>query len=447
MGFQIQPLPAIRKSSAQNSYNAVSNTYEGLGMAESTTILKPRTPTIILLSVENSTIVIDVTNNNLNSSYIYGYEIFVNGVLYGTYAPDLYGRINITGLANNYLYKIKIKAIAGYWASINAGGQLSAYRKSDFSNEVQGTPTITLAPKSAPSMNTNQVDIKYVSSHVYQNCFPTGISLYSELYEGQTYQTRPIYFQPNMLVGTFTAEAVLRARIHFGGLDLMHGGGVNYLFSDIRVNVDTNPFTDLECFDLEDNETYSDGDTLEEMYNRKIYELDWDTEVTFAGYEQASTDHFNIDIASQLKREFVLARPYIGEKISKYIKSNVGELLKSTNSMRAFANVISLNTPGIRTYYKDFIIPYEGLIYIKPHIIASTYREGDNETTTFSYKMIDSNGDTKFIKENVSSSIILAPPQTADSFTFSALKGIADISDIYGPSASEFTTPVNFNTV
>jgi hypothetical protein len=294
-------------------------------------------------------------------------------------------------------------------------------------------------------MNTNQVNIKYVSTNVYQNSYPTGISLYSELYQGETYQARPIYFQPNMLIGTFTAEAVVKAKIHYGGNDKLYGGGVNYVFSDIRINVDTNPFTDLLCFDLEPNDTYSDGDTLQQMYDRKLVNLKWYNEVSSAGDETASTNHFNIDIASQLKREFVVARPYIAEKIKKYMKNNMNELLKSSDSLRTFLDVINLNTPGITTFFKDFIIPYEGLIYMKPHIIASTFKEGDNETTTFSYKMIDSNGQTKFIKENVSSSVILAPPQTADSFTFSPLKPLLDASDIFGPTADEFGTPLNFN--
>jgi len=442
MGYQVEPLPAIRKSSPQNSYDATANTYYG---PESQAIQKPVTPIITLSSVGNSTIVIGVTNHASNSSYIYGYEIFVNELIYGTYVPEE-GVIKITGLPNNYLYKIKIKAIAGFWASINAGGALSAYRKSDFSNEVQGTPTMPFASKSAPSMNRNQVDISYVSSNIYANCFPTGTSTYGEIYEGEFLDNgKPIYFQPNMLVGSFTAEAVLRARLHYGGKDLMDGGGIDYTFSDIKINVDTNPFTDIECFDLQPNETYSDGDTLSETYDNKLTQLKWYSEVSPAADNQLSVDHFNIDIASQLKREFVLARPYIAEKLRKYLKNNIGELFKSADALRAFSNVINLNVP-IKTSYRDYILPYEGLIYIKPHIIASTFKEGDNGTTTFSYKMIDSNGHTKFVKENVSSSIILAPTQTADSFTFSALKPIADASDVYGPAASEFATPLNLNT-
>jgi hypothetical protein len=250
-----------------------------------------------------------------------------------------------------------------------------------------------------------------------------------------------------MLVGSFTAEAILKAKIHYGGEDNLYGGGVNYVFSDIRINVDTNPFTDLLCFDLGKNDIYSDGDTLSEMYDRRLVELRWFNEVSVASDDELSMNHFNIDIASQLKREFVVARPYIAEKIKKYMKNNMDELLKSADAMRVFLDVTNLNTAGITTFYKDFIIPYEGLIYIKPHIIASTFKEGDSGTTTFSYAMIDANRDVKFTKSNVSSSIILAPPQTADSFTFSPLKPLLDASDIFGPAADEFDLPLNFNTV
>jgi len=447
MAYQVAPLPISRPNQTLNSFNATAMTPPGAYKSEA--IPQPTVPVITLSSVGNSTIVIGVTNHASNAGSIYGYVVYANGVARGTYIPEA-GVIKITGLPNNYLYKIKVKAQIGYWLNFNAGGSLSAYSESDFSNEVQGTPTISLAPKSAPSMNRNQVDIKYVSSNVYQKCFPTGTSTYGEIYEGQFYDVgKPIYFQPNMLIGTFTAEAVLKAKINYGGLDNLYCGGVNYVFSDIRINVDTNPFIDLLCFDLEKNDTYSDGDTLAQMYDRKLYELKWYNDVSTAQDSQLSVDHFNVDIASQLKREFVLARPYIAEKIKKYMKNNMTELLKSSDALRAFLDVTNLNTPGIKTFYKDFILPYEGLIYIKPHIIASTFKQGDSGTTTFSYAMVDARTrqEVKFTKSNVSSSVILAPPQTADSFTFSPLKPLLDASDIFGPTAEEFATPLNFNTV
>ena len=40
-------------------------------------------------------------------------------------------------------------------------------------------------------------------------------------------------------------------------------------------------------------------------------------------------------------------------------------------------------------------------------------------------------------KEKVSASIVLAPTQTADSFTFQELKPIQDQSDIFGPTSDE----------
>ena len=444
MPYQVAPLPISKPTSPLNSYNATAMASPKSYISQA--ITQPTTPIINLISVGNSTITIGVINHLLNSTSIYGYIVYVNGVARGTYITEA-GAIKITGLPNNYLYKIKVTAQIGYWDRYD---RLSGYSESDFSNEVQGTPTISLAPKSAPSMNRNQVDIKYVSSNVYQKCFPTGTSTYGEIYEGQFYDIgKPIYFQPNMLIGTFTAEAILKAKIHYGGLDNLYCGGVNYVFSDIRINVDTNPFIDLLCFDLEKNDTYSDGDTLAQMYDRKLYELRWYNEVSTAQDSQLSTDHFNVDIANQLKREFVLARPYIAEKIKKYMKNNMTELLKSSDALRAFLDVTNLNTPGIKTFYKDFILPYEGLIYIKPHIIASTFKQGDSGTTTFSYAMVDARTrqEVKFTKSNVSSSIILAPPQTADSFTFSPLKPLLDASDIFGPTAEEFGTPLNFNTV
>jgi hypothetical protein len=445
MQYKVAPLPISRPVAPVNSFNA---TYiKAPGAYQSQAIPQPVTPIIGLVSVGNSSITIGVTNHGLNASTMYAYVVYVNGVSKGSYIPKE-GVIKITGLPNNYLYKIKVKAQIGYWAGGGNGGSLSAFSDSNFSNEVQGTPEISLAPKSAPSMNTNQVDIKYVSSNVYQKCFPTGISTYGEVVQGEFLDNgKPIYFQPNMLIGTFTAEAVLKAKIHYGGQDFLYGGGVNYVFSDIRINVDTNPFTDLLCFDLDNNDTYSDGDTLSEMYDRRLTQLRWISEVSVASDDQQSVNHFNIDIANQLKREFVLARPYIAEKIKKYMKNNMTELLKSSDALRAFLDVTNLNTRGITTFYKDFILPYEGLIYIKPHIIASTFKEGDNGTTTFSYAMIDENRHVKFTKERVSSSVILAPPQTADSFTFSPLKPLLDESDIFGPTADEFETPLNFNTV
>lgn len=443
---QVAPLPAIKSAITPNSYVGMQEkVVNGGGTLNQGPLIVPAPPVIGLISVGNSNIVITVSNHATNQGNMYSYQVYVNDAPYGQFVPDGLN-IKITGLPNNYLYRIKIRALAAGWQTIQNGGSISNYVESNFSNEVSGTPSISLAPKSAPSMNSNHVDIKYVSSNVYQKCIPTGISQYSEVYNGDTYYTNPIHFQPNMLIGTFTAEATLKARVHYGGNDYRYGGGVYYSFSDLKINIDTNPFTDLLSFDLREGETYTDGDTLAQMYDRKIIELGLTSQdVTFAGDFTEGMNHFNIDIASQLKKEFVIAKPYIAEKLKKSIKNNVAELIRSSDGMRAFLDITNLNIGGMRTYAKDFIIPYEGLIHIKPHIIAATFKAGDRGTTTFSYAMIDTNRATTFIKENVSASVILASPQSADSFTFTPLKGLLDQSDVFGPTDEDFGTPLNYN--
>ena len=288
-------------------------------------------------------------------------------------------------------------------------------------------------------MNTNKVDIKYVSSNTFANSSLVATSQYSELYEGETYLTDPVYFRNNFLVGSFNANIKFKARVQLGGNDKLYGGEVFGIFSDVKIDLNPLPFSNLLSYD---NDT---GETVAQKYDETWLEL-WQAAgepfpsslfATAAGDSQQGIDHFNVDIGSQLKREFILARPYIAEKLRKCIKNNFGTIIRSADTMRAYLDVTNFNTPGISTSFKDFMLPYEGLVFITPHIIASTFPAGVNETTTFSYKMVDSNNVTQFTKENVSASIVLAPTQTADSFTFQELKPIQDQSDIFGPTSDE----------
>ena len=436
--YSVLPAPIFRPNSPSNSYVGMQQKVNTQGANFSTPIVMPATPIILLVAVGNSTITINVVNHAANSSLLRSYIVYVNDARYGNFVA-ISNAIKISGLPNNREYRIKIKSEAAIYTSLLAGGTISRYSETSFSNEVSGTPSITLAARSSPSMNTNKVDIKYVSSNTFANSSLVATSQYSELYEGETYLTDPVYFRNNFLVGSFNANIKFKARVQLGGNDKLYGGEVFGIFSDVKIDLNPLPFSNLLSYD---NDT---GETVAQKYDETWLEL-WQAAgepfpsslfATAAGDSQQGIDHFNVDIGSQLKREFILARPYIAEKLRKYIKNNFRTVLRSADTMRAYLDVTNFNTPGISTSFKDFMLPYEGLVFITPHIIASTFPAGVNETTTFSYKMVDSNNVTQFTKENVSASIVLAPTQTADSFTFQELKPIQDQSDIFGPTSDE----------
>ena len=435
--YSVLPAPIYLPNSPSNSYAGMLQKVNTQSANFSTPIVMPATPIILLVAVGNSTITINVTNNAANLYLLRSYIVYVNDAPYGNFVA-ISNAIKISGLPNNREYRIKIKSEA----AIYTGGTISRYSETSFSNEVSGTPSITLAARSSPSMNTNKVDIKYVSSNTFANSSLVATSQYSEVYEGVTYLTDPVYFRNNFLVGSFNANIKFKARVHIGGNDKLYGGEVFGIFSDVKIDLNPLPFSNLLSYD---NDT---GETVAQKYDETWLEL-WQaagspTEgegsslfATAAGDSQQGIDHFNVDIGSQLKREFILARPYIAEKLRKCIKNNFGTIIRSADTMIAYLDVTNFNTPGISTSIKDFMLPYEGLVFITPHIIASTFPAGVNETTTFSYKMVDSNNVTQFTKENVSASIVLAPTQTADSFTFQELKPIQDQSDIFGPTSDE----------
>ena len=435
--YSVLPAPIYLPNSPSNSYVGMQQKVNPQSTDFATPIVMPATPIILLVAVGNSTITINVTNNAANLYLLRSYIVYVNDAPYGNFVA-ISNAIKISGLPNNREYRIKIKSEA----AIYTGGTISRYSETSFSNEVSGTPSITLAARSSPSMNTNKVDIKYVSSNTFANSSLVATSQYSEVYEGVTYLTDPVYFRNNFLVGSFNANIKFKARVQLGGNDKLYGGEVFGIFSDVKIDLNPLPFSNLLSYD---NDT---GETVAQKYDETWLEL-WQaagspTEgegsslfATAAGDSQQGIDHFNVDIGSQLKREFILARPYIAEKLRKCIKNNFGTIIRSADTMRAYLDVTNFNTPGISTSFKDFMLPYEGLVFITPHIIASTFPAGVNETTTFSYKMVDSNNVTQFTKENVSASIVLAPTQTADSFTFQELKPIQDQSDIFGPTSDE----------
>ena len=432
--YSVLPAPIYLPNSPSNSYVGMQQKVNPQSTDFATPIVMPATPIITLGAVGNSTITINVINHAANSSLLRSYIVYVNDARYGNFVA-ISNAIKISGLPNNREYRIKIKSEA----AIYTGGTISRYSETSFSNEVSGTPSITLAARSSPSMNTNKVDIKYVSSNTFANSSLVATSQYSEVYEGVTYLTDPVYFRNNFLVGSFNANIKFKARVQLGGNDKLYGGEVFGIFSDVKIDLNPLPFSNLLSYD---NDT---GETVAQKYDETWLEL-WQAAgepfpsslfATAAGDSQQGIDHFNVDIGSQLKREFILARPYIAEKLRKCIKNNFGTIIRSADTMRAYLDVTNFNTPGISTSFKDFMLPYEGLVFITPHIIASTFPAGVNETTTFSYKMVDSNNVTQFTKENVSASIVLAPTQTADSFTFQELKPIQDQSDIFGPTSDE----------
>ena len=438
--YSVLPAPIRLPNSPSNSYVGMQSRVAG-NVELPAPIVMPATPIISLGAVGNSTITINVSNHTANSSRLRSYIVYVNGAPYGNFVA-ISNAIKISGLPNNRQYRIKIKSEAATYSSSSAGGTMSAYRETSFSNEVSGTPSITLAARSSPSMNTNKVDIKYVSSNTFANSSLVATSQYSELTEGQTYLTDPVYFKNNFLVGSFNANIKFKARVQIGGNDKLYGGEVFGIFSDVKIDLNPLPFSNLLSYD-------NDGSrTVAQKYDQTWLEL-WQAAgspnegegsslfATAAGDSQQGMDHFNVDIGSQLKREFILARPYIAEKLRKYIKNNFRTVLRSADTIRAYLDATNFNTPTLSTSFNDFMLPYEGLVFITPHIIASTFPAGVNETTTFSYKMVDSNNVTQFTKENVSASIVLAPTQTADSFTFQELKPIKDQSDIFGPTSDE----------
>jgi hypothetical protein len=423
-------------ASPSNSYVGMQQRVNPQSAQLATPIIMPDTPIITLGAVGNSTITIDVTNHAANASSLHSYIVYVNGSSYGNFVA-VSNAIKITGLPNNREYRIRIKAVAATYSGSSAGAVIGRYGETSFSNQVSGTPSLTLAARSSPSMNTNKVDVKYVSSNTFANCSLVGTSQYSERYYGdnQVYLSDPVYFRNNFLLGSFNAEIKFKARFHHGGNDRLYGGEVFGIFSDVNIDLNPLPFSTLLSYDADVGEDVSD------VFAGRILELDQSLVTTDPRELQAGLDHFDVDIASQLKREFILSRPYIAEKLRKYIKNNFNSILRSADTMRAYLDVTNFNTPGISTSFKDFMLPYEGLVFITPHIIASTLPAGVNETTTFSYKMVDSNNVTQFTKENVSASIVLASPQTADSFTFQELKPIKDQSDIFGPTSSELGSP------
>ena len=423
-------------ASPSNSYVGMQQRVNPQSAQLATPIVMPDTPIITLGAVGNSTITINVTNHAANASRLHSYIVYVNGSSYGNFVA-VSNAIKITGLPNNREYRIRIKAVAATYSGSSAGGVISRYGETSFSNQVSGTPSLTLAARSSPSMNTNKVDVKYVSSNTFANCSLVGTSQYSERYFGdnQVYLSDPVYFRNNFLLGSFNAEIKFKARFHHGGNDRLYGGEVFGIFSDVNIDLNPLPFSTLLSYDTDV------GGKVSDMFAARIVELDQSLVTTDPRELQAGLDHFDVDIASQLKREFILSRPYIAEKLRKYIKNNFNSILRSADTMRAYLDVTNFNTPGISTSFKDFMLPYEGLVFITPHIIASTLPAGVNETTAFSYKMVDSNNVTQFTKENVSASIVLASPQTADSFTFQELKPIKDQSDIFGPTSSELGSP------
>lgn len=434
--YNALPPPYTLPASPSNSYVGMGQRVNPQGAQLATPIVMPATPIITLGAVGNSTITINVTNHAANASRLHSYIVYVNGSSYGNFVA-VSNAIKITGLPNNREYRIRIKAVAATYSGSSAGAVIGRYGETSFSNEVSGTPSLTLAARSSPSMNTNKVDVKYVSSNTFANCSLVGTSQYSERYFGdnQVYLSDPVYFRNNFLLGSFNAEIKFKARFHHGGNDRLYGGEVFGIFSDVNIDLNPLPFSTLLSYDDDVGEDVSD------VFAGRIVELDQSLVTTDPRELQAGLDHFDVDIASQLKREFILSRPYIAEKLRKYIKNNFNSILRSADTMRAYLDVTNFNTPGISTSFKDFMLPYEGLVFITPHIIASTLPAGVNETTTFSYKMVDSNNVTQFTKENVSASIVLASPQTADSFTFQELKPIKDQSDIFGPTSSELGSP------
>ena len=433
--YSVLPAPVRLPNSPSNSYVGMQQKVNPQGANLPAPIVMPATPIITLGAVGNSTITINVTNHAANSSLLRSYIVYVNGAPYGNFVA-ISNAIKISGLPNNREARIKIKSEAATYSSSSAGGTMSRYQATSFSNEVSGTPSITLAARSSPSMNTNKLDIKYVSSNTFANSSLVATSQYSERYFGdnEVYLANPIYFRNNFLVGSFNANIKFKARFHHGGNDRLYGGEVFGIFSDVNIDLNPLPFSTLLSYDDDV------GETVSETYDDAISNVDAAT-TTYAQQLQQGMDHFNVDIGSQLKREFILARPYIAEKLRKYIKNNFNTILRSADTMRAYLDVTNFNTPGISNSFKDFMLPYEGLVFITPHIIASTLPAGVNETTTFSYKMVDSNNVTQFTKENVSASIVLAPTQTDDSFTFQELKPIKDQSDIFGPTSSELGSP------
>jgi len=445
--FVLPPAKVIPQS-PQNSYAGMGQRvlrsseklgFGGGGYELATPVVMPSAPIISLLSVGNSHIVLSVTNHNANAAKLHSYQVYVNNALYANFVANS-NEIKITGLPNNREHRIKVKAVGATYSGSGAGASITNYGETEFSNEVSGTPTIALAPKSSPSMNTNKIDVKYVSSNTYANSSLVPTSTYSELFEGTTYPTNPVYFKNNFCIGSFNANIKFKARMQYGGADKLYAGSIFGIFSDVNIDLSPLPFTSLLNYDVA-----GQGVALHKKYDDTWYGL-WKAAgfpenspifATAAGDSQQGQDHFDVDIASQLRREFILARPYIAEKLRKYIKNNFSTILRSADTMRAYLDVINLNTPGITTSFKDFLLPYEGLVFITPHIIASTFPVGVNQTTTFSYKMVDSNNVTQFTKENASTSIVLAPTQTADSFTFQELKTIQDVSDIFGPATDE----------
>lgn len=325
-------LPPAYKLPASPNNSYVGMQSRVLGNVElPTPIVMPVTPIITLGAVGNSTITINVTNHAANASSLHSYIVYVNGSSYGNFVA-VSNAIKITGLPNNREYRIRIKAVAAAYSGSSAGAVIGRYGETSFSNQVSGTPSITLAARSSPSMNTNKVDIKYVSSNTFANSSLVATSQYSELNEGETYLTDPVYFRNNFLVGSFNAEIKFKARFHHGGNDRLYGGEVFGIFSDVNIHLNPLPFSNLLSYDNDANETVA------QKYDETWLEL-WQAAgspnegegsslfATAAGDSQQGMDHFNVDIGSQLKENLFLQDLILLKNLENILKIILGLFL------------------------------------------------------------------------------------------------------------------------
>ena len=140
--YSVLPAPIYLPNSPSNSYAGMLQKVNTQSANFSTPIVMPATPIILLVAVGNSTITINVTNNAANLYLLRSYIVYVNDAPYGNFVA-ISNAIKISGLPNNREYRIKIKSEA----AIYTGGTISRYSETSFSNEVSGTPSITLAAR------------------------------------------------------------------------------------------------------------------------------------------------------------------------------------------------------------------------------------------------------------------------------------------------------------
>jgi len=413
--YNIAPWPA-----QANSYDGISNIALN-GWAEQYPLslyqVSLATPTISATAGGDGNVLLTITNGNSS----YRYLVYIDGVGVGFF-KSIDNQIVISNLPFTVPHTIRIRSTYATYS----GNTLTTAGLSQLSNSVTVTPQFQFAARVPLNLRQpynggvgqydqppyDYIDIIRLPSLLYST------SDWEHTNNTYTDQEAPgayaIPLSPSFKISIYTAQIRLRARLVNGAKDETYFGAVDYSYKDVDVTVD-DPFLDLYG---------ADGHDIGYYYFQKLIEL---------GLYQANiSSNISSAIGWRLAKEYMLSKPYLGNKIKNIIKNNFNIIMKSREAMLQFRDITNFN-PKLTKDFQDFTITYQGPIWINPKII-STSGTPDEVTIPANALLYNlKNSKNRILKSgNSPAAILLSNPQDCSHYSFSAIAAPLSPDDYYG---------------